>query len=67
MDSEREQPSLWGQHDELQAHRGQLDRAREEWQKTRRRYAIGSPEEVSAWKAYRRASDRLWALLKRQR
>jgi hypothetical protein len=67
MDSEREQPSLWGQQDELHGHQGQLDRAREEWQRARRRHAIGSEEEVSAWEGYRAASDRLWELIQRQR
>jgi hypothetical protein len=67
VDSEREQPSLWGQQDDLQEHQGQLDRAREEWQRVRMRHAIGSPEELAAWKAYRRASDRLWDQIQRQR
>lgn len=61
-----EQPSLWS-YDELQELRGALERNREAWVVARRRFPIGSPEEQSAWDAYREISDALWKESRRVR
>ncbi|MBV9280423.1 MAG: hypothetical protein JOZ41_10115 [Chloroflexi bacterium] len=62
MDAEQWQPDLWA-GDDQEALRGEVDRARREWQRVRRIHTIAGPEEERAWTAYRRASDALWESL----
>ena len=59
MTSEREQPELWAIEPTGEM-RDALERERERWTALRRRVAIGSPQEVEAWQAYRSVSDRYW-------